>query len=108
MFIIYIPKMIETILQPGRGIGAIVDVSQRAVEPNFPTRTAYRILGLLAMEIAGCALGSWKACEVHEAGMTGKQGETQSEVPSGTQHRAASWIPLDDRPPCPSPSGRDM
>jgi len=32
-------------------IGAIGDVSQRAVEPNFPTRTIYWILGLLAMGI---------------------------------------------------------
>jgi hypothetical protein len=30
-------------------------VSQRAVEPNFPTRTPYRILGLLAMGITGRA-----------------------------------------------------
>jgi hypothetical protein len=53
MFTIYILKKIETILQPGRGIGTIVDVSQRAVEPNFPTGTIYRIAGLLAMGIAG-------------------------------------------------------
>src|SRR5258708_21427763 len=46
-----LPKKIETILQRGRAIGAFVDVSQRAVEPNLPTGTPYRILELLAMGI---------------------------------------------------------
>jgi hypothetical protein len=37
MFTIYFLKKIETILPQGRGVGRIDEVSQRTVEPYFPT-----------------------------------------------------------------------
>src|SRR5579862_2621718 len=62
MFTIYILKKIETNLQPGRGIGTIVDVSQRAVEPNFPTGTIYRSVGPLARASQEVGSNSFLAC----------------------------------------------
>src|SRR5579862_1770760 len=62
MFTIYILKKIETTLQQGRGIGTIVDVSQRAVEPNFPTGTIYRSTGPLARAPQKVSSNSFLAC----------------------------------------------